>query len=116
MVIFIVLELILGGLVGEFVAGRYKSLHLAFLLQGLLNLVSYFIGGIIIGVISPGIRVSEPGAGAFLSVALMLLMTLFTPYSFLQFSITKLVIGGIFACCLAMYGATLGERLTGQKA
>lgn len=38
-------------------------------MQGVLNLSSYLIGGFIIGLISPGIRIREPGVGAFLAIA-----------------------------------------------
>lgn len=112
--IFIGTELVLGGLVGEYIVGRYASISLKFLLQGLLNLTSYFLGGIIIGAISPGVRIREPAAGAFLAVALMLGMTLFTPYSFIRFSLPKLLIGGAIAYLLALTGARLGEKITGQ--
>jgi len=112
--IFIVTELILGGLVGHVIVGNYMSIQLRFMLQGLLNVISYLIGGFIIGVISPGIRVYEPAAGAFLSVAVMLLLTLFTPFSFIQFSLTKLVIGGGIAFFLALTGAKAGERIAGN--
>lgn len=112
--IFIVTELVLGGIVGELVVGRYMSLHLHFMMQGLLNIISYFIGGFLIGLISPGIRIYEPAAGAFLSVLVMLLLTLFTPFSFLHFSITKVIIGGGIAFFLALTGAKMGEKLAGN--
>lgn len=115
MFVFIVIELLLGGLVGNLVLGKYKSIHLNFLLQGLLNLGSYFIGGIIVGLISPGIRISEPAWGAFFSVTLMLLMTIFTPYKFLNFSVSKMLIGGLIAWTLALAGAKIGERIAGNR-
>ena len=113
--IFIVTELFLGGLVGGFIVGKYMSIHLRFMLQGLLNLMAYFIGGIIIGLISPGIRIYEPAAGAFLSVLVMLVLTFFTPFSFIHFSLTKVIIGGGIAFFLALTGAKIGERLSGNK-
>ena len=112
--VFVTTELILGGLVGKIVVGNYMSMGLRFMFQGLLNLFSFFAGGFIIGVISPGIRIIEPAAGAFLSVALMLFLTIFTPYSFLHFSLTKLLVGGLIAFGLALLGARLGEKLTGN--
>ena len=115
MIVFIGIELVLGGVVGEMVMGRYLSHSLLFLLQGVLNLAAYFLGGLLIGAISPGLRMREPAVGAFCSVALMLSLTMFTPYSFIQFSLTKLIIGGIIACFLAYWGAELGERLTGHQ-
>ena len=114
MVTFVALELILGGVVGDLVAAQYKSLHLKFVLQGVLNLSGYFIGGFLIGVVSPKVRIHEPAVGAFASVALMLSLTFFTPYTFLRFSTAKLVIGGLVAFCLALCGAKLGEKITGQ--
>ena len=112
--IFIAVELFLGGLIGEVVVGRFLSISLRFLIQGLLNLVSFFIGGFIIGLISPGIRTREPAVGAFISVALMLCLSLFTPYSFINFSLTKMLIGGVVAFFLALAGARLGERVAGN--
>ena len=112
--IFIAVELFLGGLIGEAVVGRFLSISLRFLIQGLLNLVSFFIGGFIIGLISPGIRTREPAVGAFISVALMLCLSFFTPYIFIHFSFSKMLIGGILAFFLALAGARLGERVAGN--
>ena len=113
--IFIVTELILGGLVGGLVVGKFMSLHLRFMLQGLLNLIAYFVGGVIIGLISPGVRIYEPAVGAFLSVLVMLVLTLFTPFSFIHFSLTKVLIGGGIAFFLALTGAKIGERMAGNR-
>ena len=74
-----------------------------------------FLLSLLIGAISPGLRMREPAVGAFCSVALMLGLTLFTPYSFIRFSLTKLLLGGIIACFLAYWGAELGEKLTGHR-
>ena len=114
MALFVGVELVLGGLVGEVVVGRYVSISTRFLLQGVLNLASYFVGGIVVGVISPGVRIKEPALGAFFAVALMLVLTVFTPYSFLRFSLTKVLIGGAIAYVLALTGAKIGERLMGN--
>lgn len=115
MLIFIVTEIVLGIWIGKVVAGRYTSISLGFMVKGLLNLVSYFVGGFTIGLISPGLRIYEPAAGAFLCVALMLAVSLFTPYRFIQFSMTKMLIGGGIAFCLALAGARLGERVSGNR-
>jgi hypothetical protein len=112
---YIAAEIVLGIWVGGVVVGKYMSVSLRFMLQGLLNLVSYFVGGVIIGLISPGLRIYEPAAGAFLAVALMLLLAIFTPYHFIQFSMTKMLIGGAIAFFLALTGARLGERLSGNR-
>ncbi len=114
MATFIVVELILGGLVGSFV-GSFMSISLRFMLQGLLHLISFFCGGLIIGLVSPGIRVFEPAVAAFLSVAVMVILTIFTPYSFIHFSLSKLLIGGAIAFVLALLGARFGEKLAGNR-
>lgn len=115
MLVFIAIELALGGLLGKLIVGKYASLSLKFTLQGLLNLASYFIGGIVIGLISPGIRIHEPAAGAFCAVALMLSLSLFTTYAMIQFSALKMILGGGIAFCLAIAGAVVGERMAGNK-
>ena len=115
MAVFIGIELFLGGLIGGAITGRFASLNLQFMLQGLLNLVSYFIGGFLIGFLSPGLRIHEPATGAFLSVALVLSLSLFTPYSFIRFSLTKMLIGGAIAFWLALVGAKLGEKAAGNR-
>lgn len=113
--IFMASELFIGGLVGNLLVGRYVSISLRFMLQGLLNLAGYFVGGFIIGLISPGIRIYEPAVGAFLSVAVMLSLSLFTPYTFIHFSLTKMLIGGCIAFFLALSGARLGEKIAGNR-
>jgi hypothetical protein len=112
--IFIASELLLGGLVGELVVGRFMSMGLRFMLQGLLYVTSFFVGGFIVGLISPGIRTTEPAVGAFLSVTIMLALSLFTPYSFIRFSLMKMLAGGGVAFLLALTGARLGERVVGN--
>ena len=113
--IYIAAEIVLGIWVGGVVVGKYLSVSLRFMLQGLLNLASYFVGGFIIGLISPGLRIYEPAAGAFLAVSLMLLLTILTPFNFIQFSMTKMLIGGGIAFFLALAGARLGERVSGNR-
>ncbi|GJM60932.1 hypothetical protein [Persicobacter diffluens] len=113
-VIFVAVELFLGKYLAEMLAGRIVSVSLRYQLQGGLNLISYLCGGFIIGIISPGVRILEPAVGAFLAVALMLIVSVFTPYSFIYFSLSKLLIGGGIAFFLALIGAHYGERLMGN--
>jgi hypothetical protein len=114
MATFIAVELLVGGLIGPFLQGRYTSIALGFSLQGLLNLLSYLVGGFLVAVISPGIRIAEPAAGAFCSVALVQILTLFTPSQMLQPDRGKMLIGGVIALVLATVGATAGETLMGN--
>ena len=115
MIIFIATEVALGIVVGEFIVGKYVSMNLRFLVQGMLNIASYFVGGFIIGLISPGLRIYEPAAGAFLSVAVMFCITFLTPFRFIHFSMIKVIIGGGIAFFLALAGARLGERVSGNR-
>ena len=111
--VIIGVELLLGGLIGGWVGG-YQSISLRFTLQGLLHLVAYFVGGFVVGVVTPGKRTIEPAVGAFLSVGLMFVLQFFVPYAFISFSLVNVVVGGGIAFALALAGAYLGERITGQ--
>ncbi|CED57166.1 hypothetical protein ACU5DF_01025 [Aliivibrio wodanis] len=111
---FIGVELLIGGFVGKLIVGRYISISLQFMLQGLLHLSAFFIGGIIIGLISPGKRMFEPAFAAFLSVLVVLSLSLFTPYSYIGFSMDKMMIGGVVAFLLALLGSYFGERFSGN--
>lgn len=112
---FVASELVLGGLLGEYVVGRYTSLSLSFVIQGLLHLTSFFVGGFVIGVVSPGVRVLEPAAGAALTIVLMMSLTWLTPYTFIGMQPVKLALGGALAFVVALAGAKLGERVTGNR-
>ncbi len=113
MAIFIATEIVLGAVVGGFVSG-YASINFRILVQGLLNLFSYLAGGFVVGLVSPGKRIREPAVGAFLCVALTLLVAFLTPIRFLRFSTLRLIIGGLIAYALALAGAKIGEKLTGN--
>jgi len=112
--IFIGVELFLGGFVGEVLCGRFVSAMLLLRLQVILSLAGYFIGGFLIGLFSPGIRMLEPAIGASVSVALTLIFAIFMPVSFLQVTSGKLLMGGAIAFLLALLGAYFGERLAGN--
>mgnify|MGYP001213638485 CR=1 FL=1 len=114
-IIFIVVEIIIGSFIGQFVAGTFVSYNLRHLLQGLFNLAGYLVGGFLIGVISPGIRVLESAIGAFLSVVFMLGLSILSPFTFIHFSLTKVLLGGGIAFYLAMSGAKFGEKMSGSQ-
>lgn len=114
LIAFIVAELFLGGLVGQVVIGRFVPHVLSYTIEAVLILVSFFIGGVIIGLISPKVRVLEPAMGAFLCVLLTLSISFFSPYSFMRFTWTKLAIGGGCAFFLAFFGARFGEKISAK--
>jgi hypothetical protein len=115
MVAFIGTELFISAFVGGMLMKHAISLASNFLLQGLLHLAGYFLGGMLIGVVSPSVRILEPAVGAFLAVGVMLSMAFFTPYQFIQFEGSKLWMGGAIAFALALMGARIGERFTGHR-
>lgn len=115
MVIYIATEIIIGYFIGSIIVGKYASMGLKFYLQGLCMLLAFYMGGFIVGFISPGIRTLEPALGAFLAVATMMAITLFTPSRVYHFSMTKVLVGGAIAFALALAGAKHGERISGNK-
>jgi hypothetical protein len=114
MVVFVIAQLLLAVVVGQILIGGRIPYGLQQIVQGLLALVSYFVGGFIIGVISPKIRIIEPALGAFLSIFLVVFVSFVMPNSYIHFDWQRLIVGGIIAFALALYGATLGEKLTKQ--
>jgi hypothetical protein len=60
------------------------------------------------------VRLLEPAAAAFVSVAMVLLMGVFLPNAFLRFDLMRLLVGGGIAFSLALGGAWSGEKLMGN--
>lgn len=114
MLAFIAAELVVGGLLGELIFGRMLSINTSFLLQGLLNMAGFVIGGFAIGVLSPGRRILEPAAGAAATLVLIAITALFVPYRYLGYANSSLVVASLLAAALAAGGAYTGEKLTGN--
>lgn len=107
--IFIAVELALSAFVSPFMSGAGVSHVLRLKIHGMLNISGYFIGGVIVGLISPGVRILEPAVAAVIAVGATLSLSFFTPYWFYSFSMGKLLIGGAIAFVFALMGAHLGE-------
>lgn len=113
--IFGVAQVGLGFLAGEYLfTGRYLTENMRFFVEGSINLASYFLSGLLIGVISPRVRLLEPAIGAAIVVVATLSVGLFTPNRLLGMGPMKLLIGGGLAFMLALWGAWIGERFTRQ--
>lgn len=114
MAIFLAVELFLGGFVGHLVAGRFIGHVFYIKIEMILMLASYLFGGLIVGMISPDIRILEPAVGAFLAVLLTALYGFFTPSHVYGFALNRLLIGGGIAFILALVGADCGERIAAR--
>ena len=114
MVIFIAIELLLGGIVAQLISGRFVGRVAQVRFEMLLMLASYFFGGVLVGLISPGVRTLEPAVGAFLAVLITFIYAFFTPHRLFAFSTNRILIGGIIAFLLALLGADLGERIAAR--
>ncbi len=114
MAVFVVAQLVLSVLFGQILLGSRIPVGLQQVVQGLLMLVSYFVGGFLVGVVSPGVRMLEPALGAFLSIFLVVFVSFVLPSSYIHFQWLKLIIGGVIAFALALFGAKLGEQITRQ--
>lgn len=109
------LELLIALVVAPAVlVGRLASPMLRMRLEILMHLTSFWAGGLVVGLISPRVRLLEPAVAAFVSVGLVFLTSVFLPNHFLSFSLGKLLVGGGIAFALALAGAYLGERLMGN--
>lgn len=112
--LFVLIEIAVGVGVGRLVSGRYLSMGTSFWIRGSVQWMAFFLGGGVVGAISPSVRILEPAVAAFAAVGLTLLATLFTPYGFLHMGGARLALAGGIAFALAMAGAWMGERLAGR--
>ncbi len=111
LVVFIMAEITIAGLFQTNWFVTFVPHSFRYLVEVVSFSLSFLIGGITVGLVSPSIRVLEPAIAAFLSLILLLSNGFFTPNGFADFSIIKMLIGGSIAFALAMYGARLGERI-----
>jgi hypothetical protein len=78
-------------------------------LVGLLNFLSFAIGGFIVGVKSAGRTILEPGIAAAASVAVVLLLSG-------TFTVVNIFAGGLVPFLAGLLGGWLGERRQDAKA
>ncbi|MFB6352057.1 MAG: hypothetical protein ABEN55_06375 [Bradymonadaceae bacterium] len=112
--IYVVVEVALGQIVGNYLLGGFISRPLYLKLQAFLMLAAYASGGGLVGLISPNVRIAEPAIGAFLAVAATFLYTVFSPVVFYQVSPGRIALGGTLALVCAATGAKFGERLASR--
>lgn len=112
--IFLGVELVLGTWLGPYAVGKYVSPMFHLELQMLMHLLSFYLGGVLVGVLSPGVRLKEPAVGAFVSVMVVFMMSFFMPNWMIRFEFSKVLIGGGIAFVLALAGAWSGEKFMGN--
>ncbi len=93
---------------------RMKTIHGSILAEAVFNIITYYLGGFIVGVVSPKVRVMEPAVGAVLAMILVHSVGMWMPVSFIHFNVGKVVVMGILVFCLAWAGAVHGEKFTRQ--
>lgn len=114
LVLFLAFELVIGQWLAPLVVGAYVSPMFHTQTQMLLHLVALYLGGLAVGLVSPGRRLLEPAVGAFCSVLLSFLMSFFMPSWFFVFDLMKIAVGGGIAFFVALAGAWHGESLMGN--
>jgi len=112
--VFVAVELFMGGFVASMFQGRFVSHILVLKTEVFLNVASYFVGGLVVGLVSPAVRVLEPACGAALAVLLTFGLSFFTPVCWLTFAHQRALTGSVIAFGLAVAGADLGERLAAR--
>ena len=95
-------------------AGRVLSDGTSLLMRNGLQLVAFFSGGAIIGVVSPKLRLIEPALGAVGCMALIVVMTWMTPIRFYGYGGAKLLAACTVSFVVALAGAWVGERIMGN--
>ena len=111
-VIMVVLNLAAGLLLGVILGPRLKGaaspaeISLSggqMLLALVINVLSFLIGGFIVGVKSAGRTILEPGISALIAVLIALVILR-------QLTVTNLIIGGLVPFAAGVLGGWLGER------
>jgi hypothetical protein len=113
-VIFTACELLLGQGLTRLLAGSTTSHMLMLRLEMVLMSASFLAGGFLIGVLSPGPRLLEPAIGAAITVVSTFFIAFFSPIMIYQASLPRMLIGGVVGFVVALFGAHLGEKVTGN--
>jgi hypothetical protein len=114
-IIFTVLEIAIAVAIAPLsLAAHLASRMVQMRIEMLMHLLSFYVGGIFVGIISPRVRLVEPAVGAFCSVALVFMISFFMPTWYLHFRFSQMLVGGLIAFGLAIAGAYTGEKWMGN--
>jgi len=76
-----------------------------------LSILVWFVGGAIVGLVSPGKTFVEPAVGAIIAVVPTVgFLAMITPSGF-QPSLLTYIVGGVAGVMVALFGAFLGEKV-----
>ena len=115
-VIMVVLNLVAGLLLGLVLSPQLKGatspeeINLSggqVLLAVVVNILSFLIGGFIVGLRSAGRTILEPGISALVAVLIALVISR-------QLTVLNLIIGGLVPFAAGVLGGWLGERRQGN--
>ena len=115
-VIMVVLNLVAGLLLGLVLSSHLKGaaspeeISLSggqMLLAVVVNILSFLIGGFIVGLRSAGRTILEPGISALVAVLIALVISR-------QLTVLNLIIGGLVPFAAGVLGGWLGERRQGN--
>lgn len=82
----------------------------------LISAVVWFVGGIAVGLISPGKTFFEPAAGAILAVPPTIAYLAFTTPDGFQASTMAYTVFSVLGVMMALFGAFIGEKVQMDKA
>jgi hypothetical protein len=102
--IFFVVQLVLNM---AFVVFGLLTFGFGFLLFAIVKPITYFVGGLVTGRLSPGVTITEPAIGA---VAITVLGTIFDATQVARGRVGWMILSSFIAFLLAMWGARVGER------
>ena len=104
-VIFVVVQVVLNVV---FTVFGVITLGFGFLLFAIVKPVTYFVGGIVTGRVSPGVTIREPAIAA---VLVSVLGTIFDASRSSGARVLWMILAGVVAFFLALAGAQIGERM-----
>jgi hypothetical protein len=107
-VVFLVIQVALSLVFGIF---GVITLGFGFVLFVIVKPLTYFIGGIVTGRLSPGVTIREPAIGA---VIVSVLGIIFDASRAAGGRILWMIVSGVIAFFLALAGAQIGERMQRQ--
>ena len=104
-IVFLVIQVVLSVIFGIF---GLLTLGFGFVLFLVVKPLTYFIGGIVTGRMSPGITIREPAIGA---VVISVLGIIFDSTRAPGGRVLWMIVAGVLAFLLALAGAQIGERM-----